>query len=348
MVSTVWLRFIGTSHSIPDPANHFSIDMCVSPSTTQIPPFEHTGYPPEIVGPGFNPSELPTNPVLTTPFKSTMAMIRWNGRRVERVPLLMKYAPFFHTVHISMPDMIPEKPPTFHNLTHDQYPDGERVYIQLARTMQLLLDEHPDIDGLMYFHFDAWIDPLAWGGANLNNIQFLSGFNTHLLDTRDGTLRFACMTDTRSYPHWWGWQRKWHLQALQALQTLKSYYLGYKVREDEWCLGWSDIYFIPRRFFADYIFLSHVFGCKDVFHEVAVPTMLHIIDQTRRGSPFRSVIDRIGDCWGGCCDSSARVEDILWSRCGHRLDYLNQALVDAHYGKLERQAEALGKPMFDY
>jgi hypothetical protein len=59
-----------------------------------------------------------------SPFRNTLAMIRWNSARMERVPSIRKYAPFFHTIHISIPNMLKEQPNTFHNQTHDQFGDA--------------------------------------------------------------------------------------------------------------------------------------------------------------------------------------------------------------------------------
>lgn len=37
-------------------------------------------------------------PIMKSPFDKTMAIIRWNHAHKERLPLLQKYEPFFHTV----------------------------------------------------------------------------------------------------------------------------------------------------------------------------------------------------------------------------------------------------------
>ncbi len=86
---------------------------------------------------------------------------------------------------------------------------------------------------------------------------------------------------------------------------------------------WSDIYYIPRRFFNDFIDLGNVFYAAGSFHEVAVPTMLNILDLTYRSTPFHSLITRIGDCWGDCCANGAGSNDIKRKRCGHRMDLAN-------------------------
>ncbi|KAL2876535.1 hypothetical protein SGCOL_008110 [Colletotrichum sp. CLE4] len=279
---------------------------------------------------------------IESPFKNTMAMIRWNSARPERVPMLQKYEPFFHTVHISMPNMFKEEDPEFHNLTHDQFPGTFTVYKQVSRTMKLILDTQPEIDGLMYYHFDAWIDPLGWTGMNPYNIHFPAIIDT--APPSHGGPEYMCLTDTKNY-NWWGWGQDFHRTAMAAAAVVDNFDLEYKIRRDEWCVGWSDIYYIPRRFFADYIFLSEIFAGFGVFHEVAIPTIVRIIDQSRRRNPYRSIIDHISDCWGHCCSSNPKIRDVLGARCGHRLNYLEEAPTKAFYDKLDAQASILGHPL---
>nr|XP_036582408.1 UDP-galactose transporter [Colletotrichum truncatum]KAF6791112.1 UDP-galactose transporter [Colletotrichum truncatum] len=308
---------------------------CVTPPIDIIPPFTEKQAPYQI--------ETGEGNLTASPFSNTLAMVRWNAKRMERVPLLLKYKPFFHTVHISMPDMMDDKPKDYHNLTHSQYPHHETIYMQVAHTMKLILEEKPEIEGLMYFHFDSWIDPMAWVDENRKSIWYPTSHNTRQFEG-DGP-RYMCMTDWQKFPQWWGWYHKWNEKAVTVNGEIKRMNRGYDVVEEEFCVGWSDIYYIPRRFFADFIFLSYLYGCADLFHEVAIPTMLNIIDRSRRSesAPYQSLIDRIGDCWGGCCDSSATAHDVKWTRCGHRLDYLNQEVVDAHYSRLDEQTAWLGR-----
>jgi hypothetical protein len=85
-----------------------------------------------------------------------MGFIRWNHPLAERLPLLQKYEPFFHTTHYSMP--LPEEQDSeVHNLTHDAYQNPLVTYTQIARTMQYILDQPLDssaaeITGIFYFH----------------------------------------------------------------------------------------------------------------------------------------------------------------------------------------------------
>ncbi|EFQ32406.1 uncharacterized protein GLRG_07676 [Colletotrichum graminicola M1.001] len=310
---------------------------CLIPPAEIIPPFTEKTEPYKITNGAGNLS--------ASPFSNTLAMIRWNSKRTERVPLLMKYEPFFHTVHVSMPEMMEDKPADYHNLTHSQYPHHETVYMQVARTMKLVLDTQPEIEGLLYFHFDSWIDPMAWVDTNRESIWFPTTHNTRQSSGAGYGPRYMCMTDPQTYPDWWRWSLKLNEMVVAANGEVLRMNRGYAVEEKEFCVGWSDIFYVPRRFFADFIFLSHVFGCADVFHEVAIPSMINIIDRSRRSGAarYQSVIERIGDCWGGCCDDSATAHDVKWTRCGHRLNYLDQEIVDTHYGRLDEEAAWLGK-----
>jgi hypothetical protein len=108
------------------------------------------------------------------------------------------------------------------------------------------------------------------------------------------------------------------------------------------CPSWSDLYYIPRQYFSDFITLAEVFAGLNVFHEVAIPTILHIIDETRQSHPTRSIIERLGDCWGDCCASNPTVVDILWKRCGHRLDFTAEDVFNVHFKRLGEEALMLG------
>ncbi|RFU28397.1 hypothetical protein B7463_g7933, partial [Scytalidium lignicola] len=287
-------------------------------------------------------------PILTSPFANTLAMIRWNSNHPERMPLLAKYGPFFHDVHFSMPDYVKDKPKDFHNLTHDSSKDTFHIYLQVAKTMQFILDAPADsktaeIDSLLFFHFDAWIDPLAFNGANMHNIWFPDVFD--VAPPAGGGPRFFCTNNTKAY-NWWGINDRLHHASLAASAVVDHFDLDYVVDTSKWCTGWSDIYYIPKRFFADFIFLSSIFGGFSVFHEIAVPTIVHIIDESRRRHPTHGVLDHISDCWGSCCASHPPADEIISRRCGHRLDYREDVTM-IHFNRLDAQATMLGDPISD-
>lgn len=274
-------------------------------------------------------SAVPRDDMVHSPFNATMAMIRWQAPHTDRVHLLMKYEPFFDIVHISIPDYLPGEPQAFHNLTHDQFPHGSRDYIQVARTMELVLESRSEISGLFFFEHEAWVDPLAWQGMDLQMIHLASASEPP----------FLCLKDTSKYS-WHGWEAGYHRQALAALQAVKELGRDYRIGAEEICIGSSDLYYIPRRFFSDFVLLSQMFGERQVHHELAVPTMIHIIDRTRRVNPYRSVVDRVGDCWGS---GKINFEVVVESRCGHKLDYHEPSTTSVFYSKLDEEASMLGK-----
>jgi hypothetical protein len=154
------------------------------------------------------------------------------------------------------------------------------------------------------------------------------------------------MEDREKYSSWFPIDSAYNFQIpiMQAERALERIGADYVVNPQEWCTGWSDIYYFPRHLFADYIFLTGIFGGFNAFHELAIPTMAHIIDNSRRMHPSQSVLNRM-HCWGGCCNGQADLHDIFFYRCGHKLNFAeDQELVDAHFDRVDKQAKMLGKP----
>ncbi|KAK0109322.1 hypothetical protein ONS96_003141 [Cadophora gregata f. sp. sojae] len=297
-----------------------------------------------------SPSDLtPDLPILTSPFNNTLAFVRWNGHRPERVPLIEKYAPFFHTLHFSMPAMVDAPLKTeYQNLTHDNWGDGLVTYVQIARTMEWILkmqrnESEREIEGLLQFHFDAWVDPMDFAEEDFNKMWIAVSRHN---DGAGGGPTFLCMTKRERFSSWVGMSpnHNWQYPLLEALASLTAANTDYVFDPDEWCTGWSDIYYVPRHLWVDYIYLAYTFAAHSVFHEMAVPTILHIIDQTRRQRELSSIISFIGDCYGGCCAPGAGMEDLLSHRCGHKLDYQGR-VQEAHYERLDYAASVLGTPI---
>ena len=282
---------------------------------------------------------------IESPFKTTHAMIRWNRQRRERMPLLSKYEPFFHSVHFSMPDYVQRDA---WNLTHDGFPSDRTIYQQVARTMQVILDaptnsEESEITGLLYFHFDAWVQPFGFSDANFDNIWWPLGNDA----------RFYCGIKEREdyyyMPKWWPTDRQnWDYPTFEALHILDSMKLDYTFDPESYCVGWADLYYIPRRLFADFIFLASIFAGCHAFHELALATIVQILDQSRRIHPLESIVDYLGDCWGDCCTGNPTPTDVALHRCGHKFNYANPesaAAVESFYGDLDSEASLLGSPV---
>ena len=301
------------------------------------------------------PPPPPPPPVVESPMKNTLAFVRWNSKIESRVPAIQKYEPYFKAIHISMPQYLQQDEEDcyspfdtscalelFNNITADNYGDGMMIYANIAHTMQQILDapegsDESEIEGLLYYHFDLWVHPLAFHDMPRDKIWFPESTNP----------QWECMNNTGAV-NWWGWGAGIHEHALNATKHAYEHLDGERrerIKTNEWCLGWSDIYYIPRQYFEDYIYLSRIFFAHRVMHEVAIPTMIHIIDQTRRTNiAFTDqIVQSLGDCWGSCCDSNPSAADVLWHRCGHRLDYLNKDVTNLFYGSLDDTAQILGK-----
>ncbi len=106
---------------------------------------------------------------------------------------------------------------------------------------------------------------------------------------------------------------------------------------------WSDIYYIPRKFFRDFIDLANIFYAFSLYHEVAVPTMLNIIDLTHRLTPFHTILTRLSDCWGHCCTDVSAPSDIKGHRCGHKINLSQEQLKNTLIELLELEATYLSK-----
>jgi len=289
-------------------------------------------------------TDTPGVATFESPFKNTMAYVRWNHAIPERVPTVMKYAPFFHTMHISMKDSIEGQPMEYLNLTHDQFNNTGHPHKPVAATMRLIIEEEIDIDGIFFFHFDAWVNPMGFMGMDL----------TRMAIPFDGGPLFRCY-DTLQTDSWGGDQKADFYESVGVASRMQPPVLPddsellpdpkhYTARRAG-CRGWSDIYFIPRRFFADYIFLvENIYA--EMWHEMAVSTMMHMMDRTRSRSPSTSFIDPM-PCWGSCCAEHPSVDTILWNRCGHKLDYRDEKVAGAHFNRVDKSARKLGTPMDD-
>ena len=85
-----------------------------------------------------------------SPFRNTLGFIRWNSPHNERIPLMEKYRPFFAQLHYSIPNKSSNL-----TLTDDGWESSTTEYKVVADTMHILLQDHPTIEGLLYFHFDV-------------------------------------------------------------------------------------------------------------------------------------------------------------------------------------------------
>ena len=102
------------------------------------------------------------------------------------------------------------------------------------------------------------------------------------------------------------------------------------------------MYYVPRKYFKDFIALSSYFNAVEAFHEMVVPTIFEIIDRRYRKSRWHSVIYRLADCWGSCCYDVKFPEDVAWRRCGHRINYVTEFhIAEEHFKRLAEDARII-------
>ncbi|KAF2395650.1 hypothetical protein EJ06DRAFT_484915 [Trichodelitschia bisporula] len=279
----------------------------------------------------------PVVPVFESPFKNTMAFIRLNADLPKRVETLYEgYSPYFHSIHISMPESGHLGNET--TIERDYCDDSFIIYDPVRATMKLILEDpaYDDVEGLLFFHFDAWVEPLSFHDMPMDKLWVLD----------KGSIPYLCMRDVKEWvPDWMWFGAKEHERAKMASTVIKSYLPNYDVDPEQFCVGWSDMYYLPRRFFADFQHLSTIIASARIMHEIAIPTLWNIIDRTYSPHPSRSVIYRWSDCWGGCCDSGVKPGELAQKRCGHKLDYLNWETTRLHYDLLKTNAPLLGQPV---
>ena len=94
------------------------------------------------------------------------------------------------------------------------------------------------------------------------------------------------------------------------------------------CLGWADLYYVPRRLYAPFESLARAFASANATHaggaanaEIAVPTMLHLLAEWRgaeAAAPPPPPLHRV-PCWGYCCAATSCPELLARHACGHRM-----------------------------
>ncbi|GAA94910.1 uncharacterized protein L969DRAFT_96364 [Mixia osmundae IAM 14324] len=274
-------------------------------------------------------------------FNTTVAIVRYGIQHgPERAGYMDLYRPFFQSMHISYSD-----PPTGEitpEVDHIGWRSG--AHLVSAGLASLLLRQNSSATGVLYFHFDAWIDPLRFTDMPLD--KFWIPFS--------GNPRTGCyvIDSLRAPPRaydWWGFRDE-RLEAPlpKALKEIAELPQAYVVDQEVLCVGFADIFYVPQRCFEDLIRLAAVFEKHHVFHEIALINLVRIIEATYAARNNESVISWLvqddadaGGCWGDCCRPApdAQPDIVRRFRCGHRLDFLRPDSVEAHYGPIRQMLQ---------
>ncbi|KAK5032609.1 hypothetical protein LTS07_004019 [Exophiala sideris] len=266
--------------------------------------------------PGTTPLDNPTavNPAgVRSPFANTVGFLRMNNH-AERIPnMLEKYEPFFHTFHYSArPGAGPEWPTTETlNLTHSTWDNHMTVYMPVAKLMRLLLsdEKYDSIDGLLNFHLDVWLNPMEFEHMDFTRAWLVNG--------RGCPVKEHDWDDEREWP-WWDSQDMWN-EGVNRLKSLNG--TKYEVDKIRIFHGCSDLYYIPRRYFEDFIYLVETW--YPTFHENTIPTTLDVLDRAYRREEGTQQVLWLADCWFQWGSAYPSEEALQYRRCGHRI-WLNE------------------------
>ena len=108
---------------------------------------------------------------------------------------------------------------------------------------------------------------------------------------------------------------------------------------DRLCVGWADLYYVPRGRHARFAELARVFASTGSNAELALPTMLHALNDHSSAAHPADVASPSGSdggaraaveaakqdtlhrprCWGYCCSSTTCPELLARHACGHRM-----------------------------
>ena len=99
---------------------------------------------------------------------------------------------------------------------------------------------------------------------------------------------------------------------------------------DRLCIGWADLYYVPRRHFVGFAQLASQFASTGSNAELAVPTMLQMLSETpssdaegatvrAKAKPSAAETVHRPPCWGYCCSSTGCPELLARYPCGHRM-----------------------------
>lgn len=213
----------------------------------------------------------------------------------------------------------------------------EQRHVCVSRFLLEIQQRDSAILGSLVTHLDFWFRPdilrdfddIWMTEPGLNTSPRL---NSSLTKSQNGDVCLHNWTSFSQELSWDGWDG-WGDTEQTALQH-KQRFWAWSVRLAELahvepiiCAWWSDLYFLPRRGWKSFVSLSN--ESREVHHEVAIPTILAILEK-RVSSPIR--IRKI-KCEGSCMGNGVPSDDpesFSKHMCGHRLDLKNAKLVEAY------------------
>ena len=180
--------------------------------------------------------------------------------------------------------------------------------------------------GVLFHHHDMWVNPAKLldpqqYDRNLLWIPERGLPNQH----PEEAATFCASGEELARDCGWGWcmvnmsfpgqisEKEQALRALALVQPGLSQWPAGRV-----CRMHSDIFYVPVRFMAEVGRVAWAFNTT--FHEVAIPTILHIaLWEGEAREAFQHT-----HCNGSCCDRAG--DDLANYTCAHRLDLTNRTV----------------------
>ena len=272
-----------------------------------------------------------------------VAALVFFGTHLERLPLIRDaYAPYFASLVLMSPSPAIRQQPTRRGVHHRHCRFGIKGTYACAAEAAATHGSAVGIRGLLYFHFDMWVQPwrllpsaqpsvldAVWA-LPAGRLMAKTGAPTRLVplecfDLRDpatysGRYRVPVAPGSAQLRPAWTWDRD--LPPAQA--GLARACAGGRCSVDRMCMGWADLYYVPRRLYAPFATLARAFANANATHasgaanaELAVPTILRILSEwpaAEHAPPTQRV-----PCWGYCCAATSCPELVARHACGHRM-----------------------------
>uniref|UniRef100_A0A7S1SH46 Protein xylosyltransferase n=1 Tax=Alexandrium catenella TaxID=2925 RepID=A0A7S1SH46_ALECA len=211
-------------------------------------------------------------------------------------------------------------------MTSDDCPNAQGRADPGACLADLVEGRAANRDGLFYMHFDALIRPRSLGAT----------FDKHAIGRFDTTETcYVELAEGQQQCVDWPASRAKPMQA--AIMAARE--LGKEFRKLDnmtYVVGNDDLFYIPRSVFRPYGLLARLFQHRNVTHELAGPTVRHLLHQ------MTAVPSVNMNCTGDCCRFFA--PDVALSpdfRCGHKFDLSDadmRATVASTIIEMERKA----------
>jgi hypothetical protein len=217
-----------------------------------------------------------------------------------------------------------------------------------SKCLSELITSTPSIqsaDGLLTCHMDFLIKPSALlldmgGHSSLDQIWQLG----HGLTYKEKEIQAPlCFSDKASFDaddSWFWWSGKdgaWD----SALNARQQVFGQDSTNKNTICGGWSDLFYLPKATFNTFLQLTPHFA--DVMHEIALPTIINMLQQ-EAGFATRTPIE----CAGNCCALMSRgqrdtgTETIETAACGHKIDLINETVRNAWSSTMQDEVNQCG------